>query len=152
MPSSLPVTIVIVEDDLGHARLMERSLRRAHITNDMVMLRDGQAALNYLFQEPAVPAPPDLPSLILLDLGLPIVDGYTVLERVKCDERTRHIPVIMLSTMDVPAEIERCYALGCNVHITKPVEYEQFVEAIRRLGLWVSIVQIPAGLLAVTPH
>jgi CheY-like chemotaxis protein len=70
--------------------------------------------------------------LLLLDLGLPLVDGYTVLERVQRDERTQHMPVIILSTVDVPAEIERCYALGCNVYITKPVAYEQCVEAIRQ--------------------
>ena len=152
MPSPLHVTIVIVEDDLGHARLIERSLRRAHITNDIVILRDGQAVLDYLFPEPSVPEPPDLPSLILLDLGLPIVDGYAVLERVKRDERTQHIPVIILTTVEVPAEIERCYALGCNVYITKPVEESRFLEAIRQLGLFVSIVQLPTGLLPVTPH
>jgi CheY-like chemotaxis protein len=152
MLSPLPVTIVIVEDDPGHARLIERSLRRAHITNEMVILRDGQEALDYLFPEPFVPESPDLPSLMLLDLGLPEVDGYTVLERVKRDERTQHIPVIILTTVDVPAEIERCYALGCNIYITKPVEETKFLEAIRQLGLCMSIVPIPTGLMPVTPH
>jgi CheY-like chemotaxis protein len=152
MQSTFPVTIVIVEDDPGHARLIERGLRRAHITNDIVILRDGQEALAYLFPEPEIEAPPNVPYLILLDLGLPIVDGYVVLERVKRDERTQHIPVIMLSTVDVPADIERCYALGCNVYMTKPVEETTFVEAIRQVGLCMSIVQIPTGLLPVTPH
>jgi CheY-like chemotaxis protein len=152
MQSTLPVTIVIVEDDPGHARLIERGLRRAHITNDVVILRDGQEALAYLFPEPEIEDPPNVPYLILLDLGLPIVDGYVVLERVKRDERTQHIPVIMLSTVDVPADIERCYALGCNVYMTKPVEETTFVEAIRQVGLCMSIVQIPTGLLPVTPH
>src|SRR5215510_5876271 len=122
MPSPLPVTIVIVEDDPGHARLMERSLRRAHITNGIVIMRNKQDALAYLFPEPSFSKyPPELPTLILLDLGLPIVDGYTVLERVKRDKQTQHIPMIMLTTVDVPAEVERCDALGCNVSITKPV-------------------------------
>jgi CheY-like chemotaxis protein len=146
------VTIVIVEDDPGHARLIERSLRRAHITNDIVILRDGHEALAYLFPEPWSEEPPHVPYLLLLDLDLPLVDGYTVLERMKRDERTQHIPVIILSTVNVPAEIERCYAFGCNVYITKPVAYEQFVEAIRRLGLFMSIVQIPTGRMLVTPH
>jgi CheY-like chemotaxis protein len=152
MPSTLPVTIVIVEDDLGHARLIERSLQKAHIANDIVILRDGQEALAYLFPEPFIEEPPNVPYLILLDLSLPLVDGYTVLERVKRDEQTQHVPVIVLTTMDVPAEIERCYALGCNVYITKPVEETRFIEAIRQLGLFVSIVQLPTGLLPVTPH
>src|SRR5215831_6092097 len=143
MLSPLPVTIVIVEDDPGHARLIERSLRRAHITNDVVILRDGQEALDYLFPKPTVSELPALPSLVLLDLRLPQVDGYTVLARMKRDERTQHIPVIILTTVDVPEEIERCYALGCNVYITKPVEETRFIEAIRQLGLFVSIVQIP---------
>jgi CheY-like chemotaxis protein len=152
MPSPLPVTIVIVEDDPGHARLIERGLRRAHIANEIVMLCDGQEALDYLLPEPCIEEPPDLPCLMLLDLGLPIVDGYHVLERVKGDERTQHIPVIILTTVDVPAEIERCYALGCNVYITKPVEEIRFLEAIRQVGLCLSIVQIPTGLLPVTLH
>jgi CheY-like chemotaxis protein len=152
MLSPLPVTIVIVEDDPGHARLIERSLRRAHITNDIVTLCDGQEALAYLFPEPSIGDPPNIPYLMLLDLGLPVVDGYTVLERVKRDERTQQMPVIILSTVDVPAEIERCYALGCNVYMTKPVEKPTFVEAIRQLGLFMSIVQIPTGPLPVTSH
>ena len=144
MQPTLPITIMIVEDDAGHARLIERSLQRAHISNDIVILRDGQEALDYLFPEFALTeAPPDLPLLILLDLSLPVVDGYRVLERVKHDERTQHIPVIILTTMDVPAEVERCYALGCNLYITKPVEDTEFTEAIRQLGLFVSMVQIP---------
>jgi CheY-like chemotaxis protein len=68
-----------------------------------------------------------------------------VLSRLKADERTRHIPVVILTTTDEPYEIERCYALGCNVYITKPVEYEQFAEAIRKLGLFLSVVKIPQG-------
>jgi CheY-like chemotaxis protein len=152
MPSPLPVTMVIVEDDPRHARLIERSLRRAHIANEMVMLRDGQAALDYLFPEPSVTEPSDLPSLMLLDLALPILDGYHVLERVKRDERTQHIPVIILTTVDVPADVERCYALGCNVFITKSVEETRFIEAIRQWGLCKSIVRIPTGLMPVTPH
>ena len=80
------------------------------------------------------------------------MDGYTVLERVKRDERTQHIPVMILTTVDEPAEVERCYALGCSVYITKSVEETRFLAALRQLGLCLSIVQIPAGLLAVTPH
>jgi CheY-like chemotaxis protein len=120
MHPPLPVTILIVEDDPGHARLTERSLRRAHISNAIAILRDGQEALDYLFPAPSCPeAPPTLPLLMLLDLGLPVVDGYGMLERMKREERTQHIPVIILTSMGVPAEVERCYALGCNLYITK---------------------------------
>ena len=80
------------------------------------------------------------------------MDGYQVLKRVKRDERMQHIPVIILTTVEEPAEVERCYVLSWNVCITKPMAYEQFIEAICRLGLFVSIVQIPTGLLPVTSH
>jgi len=146
MPAEQPVTIVLVEDDPGHARLIERNLRRAHITNEIVTLSNGQQAVDYFFNEHThAGATHALSLLLLLDLHLPGLDGYQVLTRLKADERTRHIPVIILSTVDEPYEIERCYALGCNIYITKPVEYEQFAEAIRKLGLFLSIVQIPGG-------
>jgi CheY-like chemotaxis protein len=147
MPADQPVTILLVEDDPGHARLIERNLRRAHITNEIITLSDGQQAIDYLFKEHAyADAAHVMPLLMLLDLNLPRLDGYQVLARLKTDERTRHIPVIILTTTDEPHEIERCYALGCNVYLTKPVEYEEFAEAIRKLGLFLSIVQIPLGV------
>jgi CheY-like chemotaxis protein len=146
MPDSVPVTIVMVEDDPGHARLIERNLRRAHITNDIVILRDGLEAVEYFFPvDEDLRARRAMPLLILLDLNLPGLDGYQVLTRLKANVRTKRIPVIILTTTDDPSEIERCYALGCNVYITKPVEYEQFTEAIRKLGLFLSVVKIPHG-------
>ena len=146
MSTDQPVTILLVEDDPGHARLIERNLRRAHITNDIVTLSDGQQAVDYLFKERTYAgATHAVPLLMLLDLNLPQLDGYQVLTRLKTDERTRHIPVLILTTTDEPHEIERCYALGCNVYLTKPVEYDEFAEAIRKLGLFLSIVQIPRG-------
>lgn len=142
MPDTQPVTMLLVEDDPGHARLIERNLRRAHITNEIITLTDGDAALAYLFRdEPRHP----LPLLILLDLNLPGLSGVQVLERLKTSTLTKHIPVIILTTTDDPHEIERCYALGCNVYLTKPIVYEQFSEAIRQLGLFLSIVKIPSG-------
>ncbi len=83
--------------------------------------------------------------LLLLDLNLPGLDGSQVLTRLKADVRTRHIPVIILTTTEEPYEIQRCYALGCNMYLTKPVEYAQFAEAIRTLGLFLSIVKLPLG-------
>ena len=146
MPAEQSVTIVLVEDDPGHAHLIERNLRRAHITNEIVTLSDGQQAVDYLFKESTYTgATHAQPLLMLLDLNLPRLDGFQVLARLKADARTRHIPVMILTTTDEPYEIERCYALGCSVYITKPVEYEQFAEAIRTLGLFLSIVQIPLG-------
>jgi CheY-like chemotaxis protein len=116
MPENFSVTIVLVEDDPGHARLIERNLRRAHITNDIIVLRDGQEAVEYFFPEGEdMAAGRDIPLLVLLDLNLPGLDGYQVLARLKADRRAKRIPVIILTTTDDPRDVERCYDLGCNV-------------------------------------
>jgi CheY-like chemotaxis protein len=82
--------------------------------------------------------------LVLLDLNLPVLDGFQVLERMRADERTKHVPVIMVTSSDDTSDISRCYELGCNVFLTKPVvDYEQFSEAIRKLGLFLSVVTVP---------
>ena len=144
MSAEQPVTILLVEDDPGHARLIERNLRRAHITNAIVTLSDNQQAVDYLFKEDTYAgATHAMPLLLLLDLHLPGLDGYQVLTRLKANTRPRHMPVIILTTTDEPYAIQRCYALGCNVCLPRPVEYVQFAEAIRKLGLFVSIVQLP---------
>ena len=146
MPENVSVIIVLVEDDPGHARLIEKNLRRAHLTNDIVVLRDGQEAIAYFFPEDeGTTARRATPLLVLLDLNLPGLDGSQVLARLKADARTMRIPVIILTTTDDPREIARCYALGCNVYLTKPVEYERFAEAICQLGLFLSVVKIPNG-------
>jgi CheY-like chemotaxis protein len=134
----------LVEDNEGHARLIEKNLRRANISNPIVKLEDGQLALDYLFGERGYVNTQDhQPLLVLLDLNLPVVDGYRVLEKMKADDRTKSIKIIILTTTDDTGEINRCYELGCNVYINKPVEYEQFSEAISRLGLFLSVVMLP---------
>jgi len=140
------ITILLVEDDPGHARLIEKNLKRSNITNCFHAVTDGQQALDYLFSEGEY-AGRDLPSplLVLLDLNMPVVDGYQVLERMKADARIKHVPVVILTTTDDAREVSRCYELGCNVYITKPVDYEKFTEAIRKLGLFLSIVTVPDG-------
>jgi CheY-like chemotaxis protein len=140
------VLILLVEDDPGHARLIEKNLRRSNITNDLLTLTDGQQAVDYLFSEGAYAGTKRASRLLmLLDLNLPVLDGYQVLQRMKADERTKRIPVVVLTTTDDPREVARCYELGCNVYVTKPVEYEQFSEAIRELGLFLAIVAVPNG-------
>jgi len=146
MPSINEVTILLVEDDEGHARLVEKNLRRSDISNPIVKCQNGQLALNYLFGEQGyVNTPHHPPLLILLDLNLPVVDGYGVLEAVKRDARTKRIPIIILTTTDDEREMERCYELGCNVYVTKPIAYEKFAEAIHSLGLFLSVVTLPDG-------
>jgi CheY-like chemotaxis protein len=147
------VGIVLVEDDDGHATLVERNLRRAGISNGFVRFADGQQALDYFFGdrplgENASKYPPrdDLTNyVVLLDLKMPRVDGFEVLRRLKESPTTAAMPVIVLTTTDDPREIERCYELGCNVYITKPVEYDAFIEAVRRLGFFLQVVKLPPG-------
>jgi CheY-like chemotaxis protein len=140
------VTILLAEDDQGHARLIEKNLRRAKVTNEIVFAANGQEALDYLFCEGAYADKKHASHLlVLLDLNMPVLDGYQVLERMKTDERTKRIPVIILTTTDDPREVARCYELGCNVYVTKPVDYEQFAEAMRKLGLFLLVVMIPDG-------
>ncbi|HRV92431.1 MAG TPA: response regulator [Anaerolineae bacterium] len=140
------VTILLVEDDPGHARLIEKNLRRANITNQIMQVSDGQQALDYLFKEGRYAGSPhDPPLLVLLDLNLPVLNGYQVLKRMKEAPNTKRIPVIMLTTTDDTREISKCYDLGCNVYITKPVDYQHFSDAIRKIGLFLSVVSIPGG-------
>ncbi|MGA2436261.1 MAG: response regulator [Bryobacteraceae bacterium] len=135
------VTILLVEDDAAHARLIEKNLRRSNIANEIVKCTDGQQALDYLFHD-GVQSHSTGRYLILLDLNMPGVNGYQVLERIKADTKTRTIPIIILTTTDDAREVKRCYEMGCNVYITKPVDYDNFAEAIRRLGLFLTIVSM----------
>ncbi len=137
---SNPVKIVMVEDDHGHARLIEKNIRRANISNEIAHFDAGQPALDYLFSEEVQL---NGPMLILLDLNLPDMSGTDILAEVKRDERLRRAPVVVLTTTDDKTEIQRCYDLGCNVYITKPVDYESFASAIRQLGLFLSVMQAP---------
>ena len=147
MPADQAPTLLLVEDDPGHARLIERNLRRAHLPYAIVVLRDGQAALDYVFSvQEAQSARPLPPYLMLLDLNLPGCSGMEVLARLKSDPRTRHIPVTVLTTTDDPHEIEQCYALGCNAYLTKPLDEVQFGEVISRLGGFLAVMAIPTGL------
>lgn len=147
MPDPTQVTILLAEDDPGHARLIEKNLRRSGITNTIVTVGDGQQAVDYLFCESEARGGDESvpPLLVLLDLNMPILDGYQVLERIKADERTKRIPVVILTTTHDLREVSRCYDLGCNVYVTKPIDYQQFSDAIRKLGLFLSIVTIPDG-------
>lgn len=137
--------LVMIEDDEGHARLIEKNLQRSGIGNTIVHLSDGNQAIQYFLGPDAEHVRHDK-ALILLDLNLPGIDGYEVLKRLKSEERTRSIPIIVLTTTDNPKEIDRCYELGCNVYMTKPVEYDTFSEAIRKLGLMLAVVKIPHGV------
>ena len=138
------VTIVMVEDDEGHARLIEKNIRRAGVSNEIVPARDGRTALDLILGEDRTgEAARGRNLLILLDLNLPDMTGIDILERVKGNPHTRHLPVVILTTTDDAVEIKRCYDLGANVYITKPVNYEGFANAIRQLGLFFAVMQVP---------
>ena len=138
------MVVVLAEDDDGHAQLVQRNLARAGVSNRIVRVTDGQEALDYVRCEgPHAGRPANGPLLLLLDINMPRVDGVEVLRRLKADEKTAKVPVIMLTTTDDPREVARCYDLGCSVYVTKPVAYDDFIEAIRRLGLFLSIVRVP---------
>ena len=144
MPEAKAVTIIMVEHDEGHARLIEKNIRRAGVNNEIVPFANGTDALAYLFGADGsgiVSAGRHL--LILLDLNLPDMTGMDILERVKANPHTRAAPVVVLTTTDDAREIQRCYDLGANVYITKPVNYEGFANAIRQLGLFFSVMQVP---------
>ena len=138
------VTIIMIEDDEGHARLIEKNIRRAGVNNEIIPFTNGTDAIAYLMGPDGtgeVTAKRHL--LILLDLNLPDMTGVEILERVKTNQHTKRSPVVVLTTTDDSREIQRCYELGANVYITKPVNYEGFANAIRQLGLFFSVMQVP---------
>lgn len=139
-----PLVILMAEDDLGHATLIRRNLARAGVANEVVHVADGQQALDYLFRRGAfADRPRDANVLLLLDINMPLIDGFEALRRMKADAALARTPVIMLTTTDDPRDVARGYELGCSVYVPKPVRYEAFVEAMRRLGLFLEIIQVP---------
>jgi CheY-like chemotaxis protein len=143
--SKQSVVIMLVEDDDGHRLLIRENLRSGGIVNDIVEIRNGQEALDYLTRRGAYqdPATSPRPGLILLDIKMPKVDGYAVLERIKADPALRVIPVLMLTSTDDQGEVNRCYALGANSYVVKPIQYEAFQSRVRALGLLLDIVRLP---------
>jgi CheY-like chemotaxis protein len=138
------VTIVMIEDDEGHSRLIERNLRRAGVHNQIVAKTNGGDALRYLLgPDGSGEVSSGQHLLILLDLNLPDMTGIDILTRIKSNPHLSRAPVVILTTTDDSREIQRCYDLGANVYITKPVNYEGFANAIRQLGLFLTIVQVP---------
>jgi CheY-like chemotaxis protein len=136
--------ILIAEDDDGHFALIERNLSRTGIVNKIIRLKDGQEAMD-LPQNLKDPSDSNSkrPCLMMLDIRMPKVDGFEVLAYMKKDELLRKIPVIVLTTAGDKNAVEKCQGLGCNMYVVKPVEYDKFVEAMNRIGHFLSIIEVP---------
>ena len=144
MNPNAPVTIIMIEDDEGHARLIERNIRRSGVNNEIIAFSNGTDAMKYLFGDDGSGVRhKGRAMLILLDLNLPDMTGIEILRQIKDNKYLKATPVVVLTTTDDSHEIKRCYELGCNVYITKPVNYESFANAIRQLGLFFSVIQVP---------
>ena len=138
------VIILVAEDDEGHAGLIRKNLLRAGIINNILHFKDGQEIVDFLFcSGSGAHRQSGASYILLLDIRIPKLDGIEVLKQVKADTELRKIPIIMITTTDDPREVENCHALGCSNYITKPLEYDAFVNAIRQLGLFLSVVQVP---------
>lgn len=141
--------ILLVEDNPDDELLAKRALKKNHISSEVVVARDGQEAIEYLFGEGRFEGRDKLvmPHVIFLDLKLPKLDGIEVLKRVRADERTCMIPVVMLTSSNEESDINSCYKYGANSFICKPVDFDQFVETSGQMGTyWLSLNVTPIGL------
>jgi len=137
------LTIILADDDDGHATLIRRNLERSRLKAQIVRLRDGQDVVDYLLHKQC-----ELPALLLLDIHMPRLDGIEALRRIKDDPKAKVVPVYMLTTTDNPREVDRCFELGCNAYLTKPVAYDELVATIHRLCSFLEVGRIPGG----APH
>jgi two-component system response regulator len=128
--------ILLVEDNANDEKLTILAFKKSGIANELVVCRDGVDALEHLFGTGAAPEPQALPAIVLLDLKLPRLDGLEVLERIRADPRTKHLPVVILTSSKEDEDLARSYALGANAYVRKPVDFIQFAEAVKALGLF----------------
>ena len=139
-------TILLAEDNRDDEALILRTLRNRHIANEIVVVRDGVEALDYLFstgQYEDKPLPH--PIVVLLDIKMPKISGIEVLERIRADRRTRKIPVVMLTSSLESQDLTRCYELGVNSYVRKPVDFSEFSDAVEQLGLYWLLINQPPG-------
>ncbi len=135
--------ILIAEDDDGHAELIQSGLEVSGICNKILRFTNGEEVWHFLSGiAHGIVRDKSKTYLLLLDINMPKMDGIEVLKRLKTDKELKDIPVMMLTTTDDPREVEACYRLGCNVYITKPVDFIKFAETLKRLGLFIQVVKI----------
>lgn len=143
MANNNEIVILIAEDDDGHAELIIEGLRETGLKNQIVRFDNGKDIWDYLVEIHKEDSHGNNTEyLVMLDINMPLVDGTEVLRRIKNDDKMKNIPVIMLTTTDDPREIEKCYQLGCNVYITKPVEFIKFAETLQKLGFFLQIIKV----------
>ncbi len=143
---SKPVEILLIEDDPSDIKLTLKALQKYSLANKVTVLKDGEEALEFLFSEGRYEGRDNknMPKVIFLDLKLPFVDGIEVLRRIKSDESTRRIPVVVVTSSRENRDIEECYKLGVNSYIVKPIDFEKFLESVSNLGLyWVLMNESP---------
>jgi len=141
--SSLPIEVLLVEDDAGDVLMTQEAFEEHKVRNKLSVVRDGEEALSYLRREGEYADAPR-PDLILLDLNLPRVDGREVLQVIKNDEDLRRIPVVVLTTSQADEDILRSYSLHANAYVTKPVDFERFIAVVRQIDeFFVSVVKLP---------
>ncbi len=142
------VEVLLVEDNLSDAELTIRELKKHNMTNNLVHLKNGEEALDFVFATGSFAGTRDIsypPKVILLDIQMPKVNGMEVLQKIKADQRTKMIPVVILTSSKENPDIQKCYDLGANSYIVKPVNFEGFAEAIRNMGFyWLLLNQAPA--------
>lgn len=132
--------VLLVEDNIDDAVLAIRALKKKNLANNLLHVEDGEEALKYIFSDEGL----NTPKIILLDLKMPKVSGIEVLRKLKADERTRQIPVVVLTSSKEEPDVKECYALGVNSYIVKPVEFDKFLEAVSELGVyWLMLNQSP---------
>ncbi len=139
------IEIVLVEDNIGDAKLTIMALRKANVGNHVELLRDGEQALDYIFftGKYADRKADYAIGLILLDLKMPRIDGIEVLKKIKSDERSKHIPVAVFTSSQEDPDIKECYRLGANSYIVKPLDFEQFANTVKEAGLYWLMINHP---------
>lgn len=139
--------ILLADDNENDLELTQRALAQHKLVNEIVVVRDGAEALDFLYRRGAFAARPDIsPTLILLDIKMPKVDGLEVLEAVKNDPRLQHVPVVMLTSSGQGPDVDECYRLGANAYVVKPVDFMQFADAVKTIGkFWALLNEPPTG-------
>jgi two-component system response regulator len=143
-----PIEVLLVEDSINDAELTIRELKKNHMANNLVHVKDGEEALDFLFAPGNYSNSMDIlspPKLILLDIQMPKINGIEVLKKIRLDVRTKTTPVVMLTSSNLDPDIQKCYELGANSYIVKPVNFDRFAEAIRNVGYyWLLLNQPPS--------